>query len=42
MPIVAGRVRAAEVEGAKRIHQQVEFFLLFPGKVVMTDTAVTA
>ncbi len=43
MPIVAGRVRAAvEVEGAEEDPiEQVEFFLLFPGKVVMTDTAVT-
>lgn len=43
MPIVAGRVRAAvEVEGAEEDPiEQVEFFLLFPGKVVMTETAVS-
>jgi len=43
MPIVAGRIRAAvEVEGAEDDPiEQVEFFLLFPSKVVMTETAVT-
>ena len=43
MPIVAGRVRAAvEVEGAEEDPiEQVEFFLLFPSKVVMTETAVS-
>ncbi len=43
MPIVAGRVRAAvEVEGAEEDPiQEVEFFLLFPSKVVMTETAVS-
>jgi len=43
MPIVAGRIRAAvEVEGAEEDPiEQVEFFLLFPSKVVMTETAVT-
>jgi hypothetical protein len=43
MPIVAGRVRAAvEVEGAEEDPiEQVEFFLLFPSKVVMTDVAVS-
>ena len=43
MPIVAGRVRAAvEVEGAEDDPiEEVEFFLLFPSKVVMTETAVS-
>ena len=43
MPIVAGRVRAAvEVEGAETDPiESVEFFLLFPSKVVMTETAVS-
>ena len=43
MPIVAGRVMAAvEVEGAEADPiQSVEFFLLFPSKVVLTDTAVS-
>jgi len=43
MPIVAGRIRAAvEVEGAEDDPiEQIEFFLLFPSKVVMTETAVT-
>ncbi len=43
MPIVAGRVRAAvEVEGAEADPiEEVEFFLLFPSKVVMTETAVS-
>ncbi len=43
MPIVAGRVRATvEVEGAEEDPiQEVEFFLLFPSKVVMTETAVS-
>jgi len=43
MPIVAGRIRAAvEVEGAEDDPiEEVEFFLLFPSKVVMTETAVT-
>lgn len=43
MPIVAGRVRATiEVEGAEEDPiEQVEFFLLFPSKVVMTDVAVS-
>lgn len=43
MPIVAGRVRAAvEVEGAEEDPiEQLEFFLLFPSKVVMTETAVS-
>ena len=43
MPIVAGRVRAAvEVEGAEADPiEQLEFFLLFPSKVVMTETAVS-
>lgn len=43
MPIVAGRVRAAvEVDGAEEDPiEQVEFFLLFPSKVVMTDVAVS-
>ena len=43
MPIVAGRVRATiEVEGAEEDPiEQVEFFLLFPSKVVMTETAVS-
>jgi hypothetical protein len=43
MPIVAGRVRAmVEVEGAEEDPiEQVEFFLLFPSKVVMTETAVS-
>jgi hypothetical protein len=43
MPIVAGRVRATvEVEGAEEDPiEQVEFFLLFPSKVVMTESAVS-
>lgn len=43
MPIVAGRVRAAiEVEGAEEDPiELIEFFLLFPSKVVMTETAVS-
>ncbi|HAL91522.1 MAG TPA: hypothetical protein DCM68_00655 [Verrucomicrobia bacterium] len=43
MPVVAGRVRAAiEVEGAEEDPiEEVEFFLLFPSKVVMTETAVS-
>jgi len=43
MPIVAGRIRATvEVEGAEDDPiEQVEFFLLFPSKVVMTESAVT-
>ena len=43
MPIVAGRVQAAvEVEGAEDDPiESVEFFLLFPSKVVMTETAVS-
>ncbi len=43
MPIVAGRVRAVvEVEGAEEDPiEQVEFFLLFPSQVVMTDESVT-
>jgi len=43
MPIVAGRIRATvEVAGAEDDPiEQVEFFLLFPSKVVMTETAVT-
>ena len=43
MPVVAGRVRAAiEVEGAEEDPiEQIEFFLLFPSKVVMTDVAVS-
>ena len=43
MPIVAGRVQAAvEVEGAESDPiESVEFFLLFPSKVVMTETAVS-
>lgn len=43
MPIVAGRIRAAvEVAGAEEDPiEQVEFFLLFPSKVVMTDVAVS-
>ena len=43
MPVVAGRVRATvEVEGAEEDPiEQVEFFLLFPSKVVMTETAVS-
>ncbi len=43
MPIVAGRVRAAvAVEGAEEDPiEQIEFFLLFPSKVVMTETAVS-
>ena len=43
MPIVAGRVRAkVEVEGAEEDPiEQIEFFLLFPSKVVMTETAVS-
>ncbi len=43
MPIVAGRIRATvEVEGAEDDPlEQVDFFLLFPSKVVMTDTAVS-
>lgn len=43
MPIVAGRVRAAiEVEGAEADPiESVEFFLLFPSKVVMTESAVS-
>ena len=43
MPIVAGRVRAAvEVEGAEADPiEEVEFFLLFPSKVVLTETAVS-
>jgi hypothetical protein len=43
MPIVAGRVRAAiEVEGAETDPiESVEFFLLFPSKVVMTESAVS-
>ncbi len=43
MPVVAGRVRAAvEVEGLEEDPiEQVEFFLLFPSKVVMTETAVS-
>lgn len=43
MPIVAGRVRATiEVEGAEEDPiEQLEFFLLFPSKVVMTDSAVS-
>lgn len=43
MPIVAGRVRATiTVEGAEEDPiEQLEFFLLFPSKVVMTDAAVS-
>jgi hypothetical protein len=43
MPIVAGRVQAKiEVEGAEEDPiDTVEFFLLFPSKVVMTETAVS-
>ncbi len=43
MPIVAGRVRAKiEVEDAEEDPlEQIEFFLLFPSKVVMTETAVS-
>ena len=43
MPIVAGRVQAAvTVEGAEEDPiEQIEFFLLFPSKVVMTETAVS-
>ncbi len=43
MPIVAGRVRTAmEVEGAEEDPiESLEFFLLFPSKVVMTETAVS-
>jgi hypothetical protein len=43
MPIVAGRVRATvEVEGAEEDPiEQVDFFLLFPSKVVLTETAVS-
>ncbi len=43
MPIVAGRIRAAiEVAGAEEDPlEQIEFFLLFPSKVVMTDVAVS-
>ena len=43
MPIVAGRIRATvEVEGAEEDPiEQLEFFLLFPSKVVMTETAVS-
>jgi hypothetical protein len=43
MPIVAGRIRAAiEVAGAEEDPlEQIEFFLLFPTKVVMTDVAVS-
>lgn len=43
MPVVAGRVRAAiEVEGAEEDPiQEVEFFLLFPSKVVLTESAVS-
>ena len=43
MPIIAGRVRAAiEVEGAEDDPlETIEFFLLFPSKVVLTETAVS-
>ena len=43
MPVVAGRVRATvEVEGAEDDPlQSVEFFLLFPSKVVLTESAVS-
>ena len=43
MPVVAGRIRATvEVEGAEEDPVEVvEFFLLFPNMVVMTDTAVS-
>lgn len=43
MPIVAGRIRAAiEVEGAEEDPlEEIEFFLLFPSKVVMTESAVS-
>ena len=43
MPVVAGRVRATvEVEGLEEDPiEQIEFFLLFPSKVVMTETAVS-
>jgi hypothetical protein len=43
MPVVAGRVRAEiEVEGAEEDPlEQIEFFLLFPSQVVMTDETVT-
>ena len=43
MPVVAGRVQAKiEVEGAEEDPiETVEFFLLFPSKVVMTETAVS-
>ena len=43
MPVIAGRVRATvEVEGAEDDPlEQVDFFLLFPSKVVMTETAVS-
>ena len=43
LPIIAGRVRATvEVEGAEEDPiEQIEFFLLFPSKVVMTETAVS-
>ena len=43
MPIVAGRIQAVlEVEDAEDDPiEQVEFFLLFPSKVVMTEVAVT-
>ena len=43
MPIVAGRVRTTvEVEGAEEDPiQDLEFFLLFPSKVVLTETAVS-
>ncbi len=43
MPVVAGRVKASvEVEGAEEDPiESIEFFLLFPSKVVMTETAVS-
>lgn len=43
MPVIAGRVRAAiEVEGAEEDPlEEIEFFLLFPSMVVMTDESVT-
>lgn len=43
MPVIAGRVRAAvEIEGVEDDPiDTIEFFLLFPSKVVLTDTAVS-
>jgi hypothetical protein len=43
MPVIAGRIKAAvEVEGVEEDPiDTVEFFLLFPSKIVLTETAVS-